>query len=308
MALNSYVCTLAKEQQEALKALLLSRGWELGTQAYAHWSAAHDKTKVVAYVSGKLTVQGKGTEDFVRFILEPEILGEARLDYAAELVQTEDPRQFEPHAGIDESGKGDFFGPLCVACVYTDEAIARRLIKAGVTDSKSISSSRKMLELAELIRREASGRYSLVVVDPEAYNRLYAKFGNLNRLLAWGHAKALEELLGRCPDCPRALSDQFAQSKETVERALQERGRRIVFEQRTKAEADIAVAAASILARAEFVVRMRELGESAIGRELPRGVSSQVLETAREMVAKLGGEQLHRYAKMHFKTAAEVLG
>ena len=122
------------------------------------------------------------------------------------------------------------------------------------------------------------------------------------------YAKALEELLTRQPSCPRAISDQFAKSQDTVRRALQERGRRIVLEQHPKAEADVAVAAASILARAEFVTRMRALGESSLGRELPKGVSAPVLAAARELVAKLGPERLGSFAKLHFRTAAQVLG
>lgn len=310
MAATNYVCALEAAPCESLRQLLAERGWEFASPPppYARWRATHERTQVVAYESGKLTVQGRGTEDFVRFVLEPEILGEARLDYRPELLAQEDPGQFEPHAGIDESGKGDFFGPLCVACVYTDGPIARRLLAAGVADSKTIGSDRRILSLAELVRREAAGRYSLVVIGPEAYNRLYARIGNLNRLLAWGHAKALEELLTRQPSCPRAISDQFAKSQDTVRRALQERGRRIVLEQHPKAEADVAVAAASILARAEFVTRMRALGESSLGRELPKGVSASVLAAARELVAKLGPERLGSFAKLHFRTAAQVLG
>ena len=214
---------------------------------------------------------------------------------------------FLPHAGIDESGKGDFFGPLVVACCYTEGAMARRLLKAGVADSKTIKTERKIFELADLIRKEAAGRFNLIVLMPETYNRLYASIGNLNRLLAWGHAKTLENVLEKVPNCPRAISDQFAQSATTVQRALQSRGRQIQLEQHPKAEADIAVAAASILARAEFVQRMKALGEQA-GMPLPKGASAEVLKTAKLLVQQLGAEALPNFAKMHFKTANEVLG
>ena len=214
---------------------------------------------------------------------------------------------FLPHAGIDESGKGDFFGPLVVACCYTEGAMARRLLKAGVADSKTIKTERKIFELADLIRKEAAGRFNIIVLMPETYNRLYASIGNLNRLLAWGHAKTLENVLEKVPNCPRAISDQFAQSATTVRRALQSRGRQIQLEQHPKAEADVAVAAASILARAEFVQRMKALGEQA-GMPLPKGAGPAVLQTAKLLVQQVGAEGLARFAKMHFKTANEALG
>ena len=307
MAVTNYVCEINAEQAEKLRALLEERGWEFSTLQYARWKAAHEKTQVTAYESGKLVVQGRGTEEFVTFLLEPEVLHEARFGYEQELAAIENPKMFLPHAGIDESGKGDFLGPLCIACVYTDEASAKALLKAGVADSKTIGTDKKIFELAEIVRRETAGRFSVVAVGPEAYNRLYASFGNLNRLLAWGHAKALETLLEKVPDCPRAISDQFAKSQDTVRNALQARGRQIVLEQMPKAEADVAVAAASILARCEFVTRMKALGEPVIGRSLPKCVSDAVLAAAREIVASQGAEALGRFAKMHFKTAEQVL-
>ncbi|MBP5640411.1 MAG: ribonuclease HIII [Victivallales bacterium] len=307
MAVTNYVCEINEAQAALLRALMEERGWEFSSMQYARWKAIHDKTQVTAYESGKLVVQGKGTEDFVLYLLEPEVLHEAHLGYEQEIAAMQNPRMFLPHAGIDESGKGDFFGPLCIACVYTDEKIAKSLLKAGVADSKTIGTDRKINELAELIRRETAGRFALVVVGPEAYNRLYANIGNLNRLLAWGHAKALENLLAKVPDCPRAISDQFAKSQDTVRNALQTRGQQIELEQMPRAEADVAVAAASILARCEFVKRMQALGEAVIGRSLPKGVSDIVLSAAREIVEKQGADALYRYAKMHFKTAEQVL-
>ncbi|MCK5802528.1 MAG: ribonuclease HIII [Lentisphaeria bacterium] len=303
---TSYVNTLAAKQIEQLREILVAKGWVFADAPYAHWRAKLDKTSVVAYQSGKLTAQGRGTADFVQFILEPEVLGEVRFGYEHILAEQENPEMFEPHAGIDESGKGDYFGPLVIATAYVDGPTARTLLEAGVADSKTIKSDRKIRDLAEIIRRELCGRFSVVPVGPEAYNRLYSSFRNVNRLLAWGHAKSLENLLEKVPDCPRAISDQFGR-KETVLRALQERGRKIELIQRTKAESDIAVAAASILARAEFVQRLEQLGHSA-GVTLPKGAGTKVLETAREMASRGGRKALEPFAKMHFRTTYKALG
>jgi len=303
---TSYVCKATPEQMTQLRALLDAKGWKFGSAPYAFWKAEFQKTNIVAYESGKLTVQGKGTAEFVQFVLEPEILREARFGYEAEHQALEAPEMFTPHAGIDESGKGDYFGPLVIATAYVDGDTARALLKDGVTDSKKIKSDKRILLLAREIRNKTRGRFSVVAIGPEAYNRLIVKFGNVNRLLAWGHARALENLLDKVPDCPRAISDQFG-SKTIVLRALMDKGRSIKLEQMHRAEADVAVAAASILARAEFITRLAQLGEKT-GITLPRGAGPQVDAAARKLVAKAGAGALPAVAKLHFRTTGKILG
>mgnify|MGYP000948748889 CR=1 FL=1 len=155
---TSYVCTIDAAQAVVLQGLMAGRGWVFDDMPYARWRGRLGKTTVVAYESGKLTVQGRETAEFVQFLLEPEILHEARFGYEAVLAEVESPEQFGPHAGIDESGKGDYFGPLVVACAYTDEASAKTLLQAGVADSKTIKSDKKIAVLADLIRRECADR------------------------------------------------------------------------------------------------------------------------------------------------------
>lgn len=203
--------------------------------------------------------------------------------------------------GIDESGKGDYFGPLVIAAVFVDATTQKELALMQVRDSKKISDGR-ILEMAPDIRTICP--HSVIAIGPQKYNELYAKIRNLNRLLAWGHAKALENLLERVP-CERAISDQFGDERWVL-RALQDKGRKITLEQRTKAESDLAVAAASILARAEFLVRLRRLSEE-VGTTLPKGASPAVELAARMVVKKHGRERLPSVAKMHFKTTLAVL-
>ena len=295
---NMYVCALKPEQSTQLEALLRERGWEMDTIPYARWRGRQGKLTIVSYQSGKLTIQGKGTGDFVRDVLEPEILKQFSFGYETVLAEQNNPEMFEPHAGTDESGKGDFFGPLVVACVYTDGPIARTLMKAGVADSKIIKSEAKINQLAALIRKECQGKYAVLVLRPHTYNSLYDRIGNLNRLLAWGHAKALENLLELVPNCPRAISDQFAANEDTLKRALQERGRKIRFEQHPRAEADVAVAAASILARAEFVRILKFIGDDA-GVVLPKGGGPAVKAMADKLREQ--GADMDKLAKLHFK-------
>ena len=299
---TSYVCTVTEEQAEQLRLLLDGRGWKFSEQPYARWKAVLEKTNVVAYNSGKLTVQGGGTEDFVTFLLEPEILHTFTFGYEEEPAE----EAVDPHGGVDESGKGDFFGPLCIAGVYADEVTGPKLRAIGCCDSKLIKSSKKIMELSAGIREIAGNGWTAVVIGPESYNRLYAKFGNLNRLLAWGHARVIENLLEKVPACPRMLSDKFADER-LIRRALLTRGREIRLDQRTKAESDVAVAATSILSREQFLRGMAKL-EAEFGIELPRGAGPQVKAAGRSLMERFGASVFERCAKTHFKTWNELTG
>ena len=299
--LNTYTAPLTHAQVAALRALLKESGFDFSPKPYTIFFAQKNKLSVAVYEKGpKVLLQGKGIEEFVTFELEPKILGEARL--GAEEVHA--PEMFEPHFGIDESGKGDFFGPLVIAGAYTDREIARAFMENAIQDSKRIGSDAKIRALAKMIRQTPGVAFDVVAIGPERYNGLYEKFGNLNSLLGWGHARVIENLLEKRPDCPRALSDKFADSR-VIEKALLQHGQRIQLEQRTKAESDFAVAAASILAREAFIDWLERQGKSS-GVTLGRGVSAAVKEAACKIVAKDGPEALRRYAKVHFRTAHEV--
>ncbi len=203
--------------------------------------------------------------------------------------------------GIDESGKGDYFGPLVIAAVFVDATTQGELALMEVRDSKKISDGR-ILEMAPDIKTICP--HSVIAIGPQKYNELYAKIKNLNRLLAWGHAKALENLLERVT-CERAISDQFGDER-LILNALQEKGRKIILEQRTKAESDLAVAAASILARAEFLIRLKRLSAE-VGTTLPKGASPAVELAAKMIIKKHGQDRLGSVAKLHFKTTQAVL-
>ena len=305
--LTSYTLKLTPEQAGALKSLLQNRHYQFREVPHAQFAAEKDKTNVVFYHSGKLVIQGKGTQEFIEFVLEPEILKEARLGYEAVL----NPELLLPRLGVDESGKGDFFGPLCIAGVYVNAQVVTAWKDSGIRDSKNISSDKRIKELAELIRKTPGCVTSVVPIGNEAYNRLYAKMRSVNTLLAWGHARVIENLMGQRhrmdPPPARAISDQFAHDKATVAKALMSLGREIELIQKHRAEEDLAVAAASILARHEFVTRLGALAKQ-FELDLPRGASAAVDAAAREFVAKHGAENLPKVAKMHFRTALRAQG
>ena len=296
----SYTAELTPEQIETLQQLLEERGWALSEAPYAVFRAKKEKVNVTAYESGKTVIQGKGTEEFVEFILEPEILHD--------LVEKNDPAEeiITPHGGIDESGKGDFFGTLVIAGVNVTEETGKALKALGVCDSKKITSDKKIASLAlEIKKCVGKENFAIVHFKMETYNRLYERFGNLNRMLAWGHATVIEKLLEQNPRIPRMLSDQFA-DPSLINRALMERGREIIVEQRTKAESDIAVAAASILARDRFVSCVALL-EQETGFTLPKGAGPGVKAVGSEILRKSGVDGLRRCCKNHFKTFEELV-
>lgn len=302
-ALNTYTKPLTADQAERLRGILDDQGFTFETKPYCLYAGTKPQVNVLVYEKGpKVLVQGKGTEDFVINTLEPLVLQKAELGYE----EVHMPEMFQPHFGIDESGKGDYFGPLVIAGAYTDSRIARQLLDAGVMDSKKIGSDAKIFSLAKVIREMPGLEWDIVTIGPERYNELHKKFGNLNKLLAWGHATVIGNLLKRRPDCPRTLSDQFA-NPLVLKRALGDLGNRIQLQQRTKAESDPAVAAASILARERFVSWMDACSDRA-GVKLPKGASGAVKTAAKALIAKHGQEALAKVAKMHFKTTNEVLG
>jgi ribonuclease HIII len=299
--LATYTSLLTTEQANKLRSLLQNLGFEFSPKQYMLFFGQKNKLSVAVYEKGpKVLIQGKGVEEFVQFELEPKILGQAKLGYE----EVHSPEMFEPHFGVDESGKGDFFGPLVIAGVYVDRGIARKLMDAGVQDSKRIGSDARIRALADAIRKTSMDLNEVVLIGPAKYNELYEKFGNLNKLLGWGHARVIENLLAKKPDCPRSLSDQFA-DKRVIEQSLLRHGRKIDIQQRPRAESDIAVGAASILARQAFIDWLDREGKK-LGVRLERGASPAVKSAAEKLVESRGPEVLRQVAKVHFRTAHVV--
>lgn len=208
--------------------------------------------------------------------------------------------QFIAHIGTDESGKGDFFGPLVIAGVLVDEKSAQYFLDLGIKDSKKLS-DKKMLALSVEIKKTAP--HSIIAISNSKYNELYNNMKNLNKLLAWGHARAIENVLEKA-HCEYALSDKFG-DESLIQSALMKNGRSIRLEQMCKAESDIAVAAASVLARATFVQKLQDM-EKTYGLPFQKGCSGLVKEGASKFIEKYGKERLKEVCKTHFKTYNEV--
>jgi ribonuclease HIII len=267
-----------------------------------------DGVTVVGYNSGKLVISGKKTEDFIMNILEPQITGVAKFGYD----EVHHPEWYTDHAGLDESGKGDLFGPIVSATVIATEDMVRGWIESGVKDSKAIGSDAAILRLEKQIRGTPGVVIKTVCGGMRRYNELYVKFGsNLNKLLAWMHAAGLDEALkvrestGE-PLPTWGLLDQFS-TAPLVQRELKKRERDFDLQMRTKAESDPVVAAASIIARARFVRELNALSVKC-GMTLPKGSGGNAKEVAKKLIEKYGDDALADYAKLHFRTAFEARG
>jgi len=301
MTKNSFSFKLSSAEQAELTRILSEGNYRPVKVPYTTIAVTTENCGINLYTSGKCLVQGKGAEEFVTFIMEPFVLKRAELGYES----VTNPAASQPHMGVDESGKGDFFGPIVIAAVYVDPALAEKMREMNVRDSKNITNDSKALDMGRDLRRLLGKRFSNVKIGPKAYNRLYSKMRSVNTLLAWGHARAIENLLDTVPDCPRAISDQFGK-KEQVEKALMQKGRKIELIQQPRAESDIAVAAASVIAREIFLRSLYDMKER-YKMTIPKGASAQVREAAVALTRQLGPEILLETAKCHFKTADQVL-
>lgn len=292
---NTFTATLDLSLTEKLREDLSHQEFSFSTPPYTIFSAKKKGIVCSLYTSGKLVVQGKEKDEFIEFYLEPEIL--KSFDY----TNLEANIDMSPRIGVDESGKGDFFGPLCVASVYADEIRIKNLISFQVKDSKKLSDS-SILKMAKNIKNECP--YSIICLYPEKYNELYSKMRNLNFLLGWAHASVIYNLFSKTL-CKNVLIDQFA-DKKIVASAIKRKKIEIDLTQRHKGESDIVVAAASVIARACFLEGLEKL-RSASNINLPKGASEKVIEAGLKIATNFGIEELKKYAKIHFKTYEEIL-
>ena len=269
----------------------------------------------ILYLSGKLVISGHAPA-FDHALAVVESMGKRvapkHQPASPKASSTVDaPPENEPHIGTDEAGKGDFFGPLVTAGVYVDQKAGQLLRALGVRDSKLVG-DRELRVLASNIRDGvADEKRAVIVVAPKRYNELYKQMRgegkNLNTLLAWAHTRAIEDLIGHGLKPNFILSDQFGDKRYIESRLLIDtRLSGVPVIQMHRAEADVAVAAASILARDAFLRWLDQAGK-ALGLTVPKGASPKVIETGRLLVSRLGADGLKDYAKVSFKTMEKVL-
>jgi ribonuclease HIII len=267
---SCFTFSLSNPQAETLRNICEMRGFKPYAVNYARYAFRCNGFNLVMYQSGKLVLQGKEAADFVTFTIEPQITQEFLLGNEA----ISHGEWFVPHAGMDESGKGDFFGPVVTACVIAGGDEVRALQKAGVKDSKAIAGDRAIFDLEKNIRGTQGVVVEVMALTMAKYNELYGRLGsNLNRLLGWMHGCSLGNALRR-RYVSEGLLDQFSKAP-IVQGFIVREFPDFNLKMRTKAESDPVVAAASIMARAEYIRRMQALSEEA-GLALPKGASPLV--------------------------------
>lgn len=293
--MNTYTNKFSTKDLDKLKSFFTANGCNFIEQQYAFFKAIGSDYCASFYNSGKLVVQGKNIDNIIEK-LSVEL--NLNIETTKNSFPIDEEILEENYIGVDESGKGDFFGPLVVAGVAVNSNLKKTFFELGIKDSKKLTDE-VILKLAKEIQKNA--KWTTVVITPKKYNELYNKFKNLNKLLAWGHARVIENLLEKAPECTLALSDKFASDDKVIENALMSKGKNIKMVQKTKGENDIAVAAASVIARAEFVSRMKTMSNM-YKILFPKGASDKVLICAKKYAQMYSKEKLEEVAKIHFKT------
>ena len=293
--MNIYTNKFSQQQESKIKKFFEDRNGTFSEMQYAFWKVVINGLSVVFYKSGKFVIQGKEVSDLACDF--EKYMGLSGIEKEKSDNEEEFTMPAAEYIGTDESGKGDFFGPLVIGGVLINPELKDKFIELGIKDSKKLD-DKTITKLSAHIRNSAVN--SIVVIMPEKYNQLYNSFKNLNKLLAWGHARVIENILAK-KQCTHALSDKFG-DEALIQNALMKLGQKVNLVQRVRGESDIAVAAASVIARAEFVKRMNELS-SKYNIAFPKGASDKVIETAKIFCKNSGKENIHKIAKMHFKTA-----
>lgn len=269
-------------------------------------SRGKEKIKLQVYFGKKgvkTVLQGDQSSSLYR-----ELYAKLNLDLFSDVLTKSDSENNminEPlsYIGTDESGKGDYFGPLVVAGVVVDNTSKVLLRSMGVKDSKELSDS-AIKKIATNIKRITGVKSNVISIHPKKYNEFHTKVGNVNRILGWAHAKVIENLLSEQNGAEVAISDKFGDEKYIVT-SLQERGRNITLHQVTKAERFTAVAAASILARDRFNSWFNH-EKAKLGFEIPKGASSNCESAAEKVMSKIGNHSLKDFVKLHFKNTLRL--
>lgn len=304
---------LTNEQVGSLKGLLKQEGWseEEIKNEYVALRMKNDNGSVCTlYTSMKVVFQGK--EDFKKIIAELESKGREEkgkgFGNKDNAVKEEKVGKDEvvPHLGVDEVGKGDYFGPLVVVACFVSEDFLEKIAGLGILDSKRISDSR-IRDIYEEIKDYPY--YYVSVIKPAEYNKRIKELKNVAILLAKEHSRViemgLEDLKNKGIECSEVVIDQFSSKKSRVVDELGTLARGIRFVQFHKGESDIAVACASVIARAIFLDEMDKMNDEYYFT-FPKGASN-VISAAREFVKKNGVEELENVAKTSFKTTKRVI-
>ena len=292
---------IPRNKFDLLKAFLEKKGYSFEDRPHQFFLARNKGLVLNLYENGKIVFQGNNEQE------KAAIMDFLNSINAEELVKAETKYPLleirETRIGTDEAGKGDYFGPLVIAGVLAAVDQIKIFEELGVKDSKNLSDSSIRNYASKIKDFLGKDKYTIIAIKPAKYNQLHESMKNVNRILAWGHARAIENLLEKNTDCQLAVADQFG-DQSYIEDALMKHGRNIKIIQTPKAERELSVAAASILARNEFVRVMDQMGRN-YSFQFPKGATN-VIAAAEKFVGKFGSNGLNEVAKIHFKTTHKI--
>ena len=292
---------ITDDKFEQFKDYLTQQGYSFEERPHQYFLARKGGLVVNLYLSGKIVIAGN---DKMRRAGVVEFLDTLEAEQHIKVKKEYDPIEIAGiRLGTDEAGKGDYFGPLVIAGVLADEAQVLKMESLGIKDSKSLSDTTIQNFASKIKKIVGRKQFNVVVINPIKYNLLIAEMKNLNSLMGWGHARAIENILMHSANCQTAISDQFG-DQSFIENALMKHGKKIQLIQTPKAEREMTVAAASILARSESLNRMRNMSQ-VYGFDFPRG-ATDVIATVKDFVEKFGYQALLNVAKIHFKTTGKI--
>jgi len=292
---------IQQEKFEPFKDYLTKKSFSFEERPHQYFLARKEGLVVNLYLNGKIVLAGK--DDNEKKAIETYLTSHQAEQHIKNKKEYSSIDVSGARIGTDEAGKGDYFGPLVIAGVLADEYLVMNLKEMGVKDSKNLADTTVQNLAVHLKKMVGAKKYTVIVIGPNKYNTLHEKMKNVNKILGWGHARAIENLLKNNQDCKTAISDQFG-DVSFIENSLMKHGKQIELIQTPKAEREITVAAASILARGEFLKRMNEMSES-YDFKFPKG-ATDVIPMAEKFVAAYGSDALPDVAKIHFKTTKKI--
>ena len=285
------------------KSYLTELGFKFENRPHQEFLARKNGIAVNLYSNGKVVIAGSNTSLIDSICIFIKNIGAQEIEKS---IQRIEPLELPfPHIGTDEVGKGDYFGHLIVAGTLVTTKVVESLKEIGVKDSKRLSDI-TIRNLASKIRALLGPHcFEVITISPLKYNILYKRMQNINKILGWAHARAIENLLADTESCNLAVADKFG-DPGYIRNSLMSLGKRIELKQITKAERDLAVAAASILARDMFLHKRDEMNET-YNDTFPKGATN-VIPFGKKIIESYGISILPNVAKLHFSTTLEITG
>lgn len=278
------------------------------TPAYASFQADEAGTVITLYDSGKVVFQGDSADIDANMWIDLEKSINNR-DIKTELEKNDDKKEEEkdtrfigvPTIGSDETGTGDYFGPIVVVATYVGKEHFNLLYDLGVRDSKKIKDD-KIMKIAPIIMKNIP--HVTYILSNKEFNE---RPTNMNKIKAILHNKALCSLLKKDNfNYKYIVVDQFCFPKVYFShlKEVPEKCTNITFTTKAEDKA-LSVAAASIISRYILLLEFKKLGDT-LNIFLNKGASNTVDQQGAMIVKKYGEKKLAEIAKLSFKNTDKI--